>query len=314
MSYPAGSTIAVSYSTDWLGTSTVYVDILVETSNVDANIALAAALDAQPDCISTWTGTQITMLPESPATILTVLGIEVATLPKVGDQRTNTAAIGDDNEMGAVVTLGAGTNLGVVSGSTDSDAQTPGVISENFGTADLSFNPLSANGAAADVYTGWTGDYQGDSVDFLPLDADAAIGSAEPTIGVADSVMVPLSAQSIGSTGEISTSSLCTMRAPLMMGSSEAEYSQAIVYLFPLDATGDDAEVVAAGAANLSFSLDIDAYGWEQIPNGANLVSRNAFTATGYGGGQASVEFKLTLLADATGANIGWFEGVIGYA
>ena len=316
MSYPAGSKVSITYTTDWLGTTTVYVEFDVLTSDNDAYTAMAAELDAQPDITATWTGAVLDVEPVPPATTHSIDGFEVATLPVAGTYRTSTLAYGLDDQLGAVITLGPGTDKGVIAGTTISDgAVSEDGLSEGFGTADLSFLPLAISAADQGANAGWTGNFVGDSVSMLPMDGDAG-NDVQPGIGVGDCIMPPLSGQSIGLSGEISTSSLATMNVMLGMGSSETEYSQGISWFSPLavSASDDPATVASDGVAELAITFSIEAYGHELIPNGAFLRVRNMFQVEACGGAQGKMSFDLTLEASGTGQGVGEFYGEIGYA
>lgn len=222
---------------------------------------------------------------------------------------TQTDAVGNGYRE---VTLGPSTDLGVVAAVTQTDAQAT-LISENFGTADVSFQPLSGSGSEPGVMVGWTGDYVGDSLVMEPMTGGGSIGEVAPSIGVASCVFVQPTADASAVNGHVSTSSDMEMAGMIGLG-ADYDYALGYSYIAPLLVYSSDEVVVAGGQALLSFSVTIDAIGHELRPNSATLRYRNQASLEGYGGGQANVSALFSLEATGTGANVGVFEGVIGYA
>jgi hypothetical protein len=212
---------------------------------------------------------------------------------------TASSAVGDDANMGAVVTLGAGTALGVAGATTASDVGGTGdditadigsgsmamlpltAEAEAFGTgiasvsmlpltaeavsfgtgiASVSMLPLTAAASGPNVATGWTGNFEGDSVNMLPMTSHGNGGLATPTIGIGACVMAPLSGNATGVAGEVSTSSAGAM-LPLTMLASEGEYGEALVTMLPMWAVGSEE-------------------GYEEVQNLSIEISETLYAAT----------------------------------
>lgn len=221
----------------------------------------------------------------------------------------------------ATKTLGVGTDIGVAAGETESNGVVE-VYSVASGSADISFLPVTGAGADNASFSGWTGNYQGDSVNMLPMDGNSGAGLITPTLGIASSIMVPLDGDSTGITGEVSTSSNCEMLPMIALGNGndtgllEYEYGLGLSYMVPLYGFASDAAAPEnTGFANLNIVFLLDAYAYEALPNRAYLRSLNAFTLSAYGGGTADIEVPL-LAIEADGTMEGWgsFYGEIGYA
>ena len=163
-----------------------------------------------------------------------------------GGATTVTAAVGVAESIGAVPTFGTGTALGTLGSTTASDAVAAGDPSTGVGistntsiSGDMAMLPITAAGASAGVYTGWTGNYEGDALKMLPMTSASSGDLAAPVIGIGQCIMAPMSAGATGATGSISTSSLGNMLPMSMFASSETEYSQAQGYMHPLTGLGN---------------------------------------------------------------------------
>lgn len=195
-----------------------------------------------------------------------------------GGGMTRTVSMGVAEAIGAVKTFGTGTALGTIASSTlsasaaEGDPETGVGVSTNVGAGDMSMYGLTAAGSGPNVYTGWTGNFQGDNLSMEPLDIEASGGLAAPTIGEGFCVMPPMDASVTGLTGETTVvpgdvvitevSGIPTFPAMIEVSGSFGggsviiiDYTpnnlgnQTITYVVP--AGGQTAEEVAAGIAAL---------------------------------------------------------------
>jgi len=164
-----------------------------------------------------------------------------------GGGRTLTDGVADGDVLGATPTFGSGTARGVAGSTTTSDGQavgdpTTGVgISTNTSVStDMNMLPLTGIASGPNVADGWTGNYQGDAMNMLPMSVEASGDLIIPTVGVIDLIMVPMNGSAVGVTGEISVSSDCQMLSMRGFASSEANYSQAYVSFQPLSGLATD--------------------------------------------------------------------------
>jgi hypothetical protein len=186
--------------------------------------------------------------------------------------------------------------------------------------ADLAFEEMTGSAAGPNHFVGWTG-YNGDGYKaYLPeLTVDSASGFFVPSTANGEAIMVPMIGYGIGLTGEVSTSCDLAFLPVIGLASGrdatdpveDGDYGMADVAFDELYVFASDVPL-PQGAA-MSFSFVINAYGYTEQANAAYLASRNAFSVIGYGSGQLQNSFGFNLEAEATGANIGWMKGRIGY-
>lgn len=209
-------------------------------------------------------------------------------------------------------TIGENTAAGAAGATTASSAVTEGLAPS--GSANVSFEPMEGVGAGPNVYVGGTGRSGDGAVSMLPMTVDSVNGLSNPSIGIGTGIMISMTASASGLTGSVSTSCDCSMQPLLAIGSSEANYAQASNSLHPLHVFASDSELVESGFASMSFSFEIDARGREADLSTAHLIAKNLFRLSAYGGSQANMKVRFALEAEGTGASVGVFEGVIGYA
>lgn len=274
--FPAGSTITVIYTTNGSGTSTVVYTVLTDLTAEQAANVLAVILNAQLDIVAVSTGGgHITVSPEGASTTVTIDEVIVSVYPGSG--------------------VGGGTGIMNASGS-----------------ADLAMEPVIGAGSAPDVYVAWTGYFAGASIPMAPLEVSSENADIIPYTALGALVMVPVTVDSYGLTGENSVSSLGTLHFLIAKG-SEGEYSDAELAMLPAYSYGSTGEIELA-IAELSFRFVLYAAGLERDQNGAILVARNRFDVAGFGGGQIRAAATLALEASGSGEGVGEMVGVIGYA